>query len=1158
MGWHHLAGADPGQPAHHPARSGRTDFARAVYPDRFRAAVSRLNPGPGGRPWLTGAQLDQLWELLDDARTSGSGIRGHLAATELLRKGVNAQLLTGWRKGDPEHVRLVDWENSLPPGEGNDLLVVSELRVERQDGRSATPDLVLFVNGLPWVVIECKAPGPIALDQAVSQVIGYAGAHAEAPVPDFVRYAQLLVATDRERAELGTVTSGPEHFAPWRTVEPATEDQVRQETGTPDDRPLSAQAVLVAGVLRPDHLLRLVRDFTTHTGTGSGAAKIVGRYQQFRAVGRLARRLRARLVTLASGRDPGNRGGVIWHTQGSGKSLTMAFLVRHLRSSPSLRRHKIVVVSDRIDLEKQIRRSLGAAEEEIHRAATVEQARRFLAVDVPDLVLIMIQKSRRDDAADDGTPETLDNGPDGDRHLHNRVANDGAEIVVLVDEAHRSHPGWQHARLRAMLPNAAFIGFTGTPVIDQTRKTTREIFGDFADLYTLRDAERDGAVVPVRYEAHHVALEVIEKVALDARFETTVPSDPERRERVLRRFARRKEVLESSAVIACKAEHMLRHWARTALPDGFGAQVVAVSRKAAVEYQRAIVRARDTLLAELDALDPDIVHDPMAHEYLSDDERALLYLLPHRHLLAAVVISEVEGKADPAEWRRWKLKSRHDDYIERFKQGIDSFRDRIPSDPSWAAETHGGPAPAPPSTPGPGTGEPWHREQAPSQRSGDGDEDRDGAEEGGPVAFLVVQSMLLTGFDAPVEQVLYLDRKLTGVELLQAIARTNRPYRAKEWGQVVDYVGIGPELAKALTAYDREHLREVYGYRNIQVDHLQPDYDGEQPTADQPWLETDAAADRLLRELAKRVQDFLDRNGTASLDTEEHREDLLAALENPLLRGKFDNLVRDFLTSLNAVLPRPRALPYEGLARRLGEVQYLARQRYRDDRDQFSPRRYGAKVRRLIARHLEAGGVEERIPPVEISDPAFMDRVRANPDPRARTAYLTSRLRMRIEARIGGDRVRYQRFSERLEEIVRSMAEDFEAAAAAMQDLVEDIRAADEDTAAPDGLDPYTERPVHSLLEETLKQPDGTPLPPGTDLVQASRDLTVEIAGLVHGPHFGWLPESRDRVRRELRHYLEDRLNVAWGATGPLASLLVELAEARHGDFRAYARRRGR
>ncbi|MEL3946832.1 type I restriction endonuclease subunit R [Streptomyces sp. LNU-CPARS28] len=1163
LGWEHLEGAPPGQPVGSPAPSQRAAYESVVYEDRFRDAVASINPRPGGGgTWLTPAQLDRLLALvLGTAPGQGPAERGvaaNLAVTKLLRDGVPARTLPGWRKGDPEHVQLVDWDGEN--GGRNDLLAVSQFRVDREGLTHVTPDLVLFVNGLPWVVIECKAPltsgrnasrSRAALDDAVAQVCGYASLESPAPVPEFTRYAQVLIGTDRTYAELGTVTSSPEYFTPWRTTEPAPAD------GCDTD-----MAVLVAGVLTPNHLLSLVRDFTTERAQSGRTLKVVGRYQQFRAVRRLARALRDRKAAIAAGRDTSQRGGVIWHTQGSGKSLTMAFLVRHLRSSHELRGHKVVVVTDRIDLEKQILESMAAAEETVHRAEGVADARAHLAVRVPDVVLVMLQKAQRDDTAYDGREESLGTA-DGDEgtHVQVRAANPSSDIVVLIDEAHRGQDSWLHARLRALLPNAVLVGFTGTPIISDARKKTEEIFGPIVDTYTLRDAEQDRSVVPVRYEAYEVPLEVVEKAALDAKFDAQVPADPERRKRVLRKFARQREILEAHSVIADKADYMLRHWAVNALPDRFGAQLVAVSRRAAVHYRGALLAARDRLLVQLDALDPALRHDPMAALGADEKTRQLLAMLPHRDVLASInaaVVIHGDPQRDPREWRDWTLKSRQDAHIERFKAGLgDPLASAV--DPSWDVDPHGMPGQGL-FSPGAPMSDVWQTADVAAEmeaEDGEGGVRDDREDDAEPLAFLVVQSMLLTGFDAPVEQVLYLDCALSGVGLLQAVARTNRPYPRKRWGTVVDFIGIGPELARSLHAYEQHHLRQVYGYQHVTFDHLSPDFEGTQPTGDGLLLQADAAADRLLKDLHGSVARFLegrnlasyDARGTVSLADEQRREALLDVLADPLARGEFDELARDFLTALGAVLPRPYALAYEQLAGHLGEVQYLARQSYLDGRDEFSPRRYGAKVRRLIADHIRVTGVELRIPPVELTAPDFMERVDANHEARTKTRYMVSRLRTHITAKIGTDRARYELFSSRLEEIVQRMHQDFDQAAADLARLIGEVNEATEgDEDSGPSLDPLTEAPVYRALARELERAGADPVPMA-DLRQAACLIAVDIAALVRQPHFPAQHEARIDVRKELRFKVADRLHMEWEETADMAAGLLELAVERHGDF---------
>ncbi|MEU3249382.1 type I restriction endonuclease [Streptomyces sp. NPDC006997] len=1164
MGWTHLEGAPPGSPATRPASSGRTSWGEVVNERRFYDAVSRLNPGSNGRPWLSDDQLRFILDRLmgrgqgQDPHTS-RGVAGNLEVTRLLREGVNARTLPGWKRGQPEHVRLVDWEQPARQGQedacGNDLLAVSQFRVERGGLRRGTPDLVLFVNGLPWVVVECKvsvAAGPdsrVALDAAVGQVVRYAGADEPDAVPEFTRFAQLLVAAAGTHAELGTVTSEPVGFAAWRTYCPASEQEVREELGASGGRKLTAQEILVAGVLRPAHLLSLVRDFTTQAGRGPRTVKVIGRYQQFRAVHRIAHALHRRQEAHGAGQDTDHRGGVTWHTQGSGKSLTMAFLVRHLRSTPELAGHKVVVVTDRRDLEKQIRRSLAAADERIYRSRNVRQARRFLAVDVPDVVLVMLQKARRDDTAYDGREEFLAQGPGGSDHVHNRVANDGHDIVVLVDEAHRGQYAWQHARLRAMLPNAVMLGFTGTPLISRVRKTTEDVFGPFLDTYTLRDAEQDRAVLPVWYAAESVPLEVLDKARLDAGFDERIPADQAKRLQVLRKFGRRKEILEATSVIEAKAEHMMWHWATTAMRDGFGAQVVAVSRRAAVRYQKALTTARKRLVRRIDALG-DLRYDPEAEERESDPERReLIRLASYRDLLERVEIAAVISgrRGDDDNWKRWTEKKHQDDHIERFKRGVPA-REPGPGQP-WGTGTRR-PGRRRPST-GDGV---WNDTFRADPSRGVPQRGRRGTSgSDAPVGFLVVNSMLLTGFDAPPEQVLYLDRLLSGAGLLQGIARTNRLYPVKEFGLVVDYVGVGPELARSLADYEDAHLRAVLGYQDLSLDHLDPEHTGPQPTRDRLWLQADAAADALLADRHRNLTAFLARLGVTEPGDETQRENLLARLEEPQLRGEFDERVRAFLTALGAVLPRPGALTYESFARDVGVVQYLVRARYLDERDEFSPRRYGAKVRDLIARHISVSGIEERVPPAQLTAADFLERVLANPDARARVSYLTSRLTTHITARLNADRARYERFSERLEEVIRRMEEDFEQAAASLETLARDVREAESESAAgAGGLHPWTEQPIHGLLCRDYDEADGPAVPESVDRVKAARDVAACLAVLVRSPNFQRLPEARDRVRRELRNFLEEEVYVDWEVTGPLANLLVELAVERHADFLRY------
>lgn len=1092
MGWTHLPYARPGEHTPGSTESGRHTYTEVVLLDRFREAVRAINLDPDGQPWL---DVDRISTIVNRViRDPEHGMPGNIAFTELLTGSeLTVQGRDDWDDGVHQPVRLVDWDHP----DRNDLLAVSQFRIDTTDGPSAyvVLDLVLFVNGLPFAVIECKDPGPTAVDDAITQLLGYAGAGRATAVPDLTRFVQLLVATDREGAKYGTITSAYEHFAPWRLVAPQSAAVIRDELGKPADQPLLAQEILAGEMLRPAALLELVRDFTVSHSLDGRTIKIMARWQQYRAVRRLVARLLERQQAISSSASPDHRGGVTWHTQGSGKSLTMTFLVRVLRRNEELRGFKVVVVTDRLDLEDQILNSLGSTGQTPRRATSIENAHDHLARATPDLVLVTIQKSQKDEEAEDGTEETLD-GPGGSA-VHTRPANDSAEIVVLVDEAHRSQESWLHARLRGKVRNAVLIGFTGTPILHGRRKRTEDIFGPILDIYALKDAERDGAVVPLRYESWEVPAEVIERAVLDARFVAAVPAAGPERASALAQFARRREILESIGMIRAKADHMLRHWVRTALPDRFSAQVVAVSRKAAVRYGAALLEARDRLITDADDLPASVRHDPMAWDDADEHTQLLLTALQNRGLLTRITAVPVISKGttdDDADWKRWTDRESQRAHIARFKQGLGGVVVAEPES-GWA-DQHGELRHRHPLHDG--GGDPWATGSVPDERApvDASAEDREPAE---PIAFIVVKSMLLTGFDAPVEQILYLDREMKSVELLQAIARPNRPRKYKEFGLIVDYVAIAGRLAQALSDYDPDHLIDVVG----------------DARAGSVMAPLDQAVVPELREQYENVARLLADHGIQSLTTAAEREELLAKLDDPELRAVFDDVTRTFLSALNAVLPRPEALAYQDIARQLGTVQYLARRRYRDSRAEFSPYRYGAKIRQLIDTHIRAEGIIQRIPPVEITASDFAEKVDALPDDRARALEMKHALHEHISTRMASDPVMYERLSERLEAVLQEMEEEHDYGQTVLDLLglhAETLAA--EQAATQHGLDRWTEKPIHSLIERLREDLPDVPAVARLDSVQVARDLAVQIVREVRRPHFPYNREAQQQARR--------------------------------------------
>jgi type I restriction enzyme R subunit len=570
MGWEHLEGAPPGEIPRDPKASGRTSFHEVILEERLRTALLRVNRNPEGEAWLDEERLNQAVAAMT-RRAEPDLVEANEAITGLLLEGTTVPGVPGWNGGRDRQIHYIDWND----WSSNEFLAVSQFRVDRPGGSGrlyVICDAVLFVNGIPLVVVECKRRREdTGIAQAVDQLLGYAGrleGYAADGVPRLFYPVQLLVATQYDLARLGTITSDPEHFAEWKDVAPLPVEQVLSELGR-DGGDLSGQERLIAGVLRPAHLLDVTRHFTVFMQAGERRVKVVARYQQYRAVKKLTARLRSGTAPALGSHDFDPRGGIVWHTQGSGKSLTMTFLVRAMRSDPVLRRFKVVVVTDRIDLQDQLETVARLSGETVQVARTAAGMASLVAGEGPGLVFAMIQKYRKDDHAQEpGEANRADQAPDAgfvdDRDGGTAdfpMLNASPEILVLVDEAHRSHTSMLHARLLRAMPNAARVGFTGTPIVSRGKKATRDIFGEYIDEYRLRDAEEDGAVVPILYELREPDREVGERARLDARFEALFEDETlEQRQAVQRRHARPRQVRESAGLIATNA---MTSWSTT-------------------------------------------------------------------------------------------------------------------------------------------------------------------------------------------------------------------------------------------------------------------------------------------------------------------------------------------------------------------------------------------------------------------------------------------------------------------------------------------------------------------------------------------------------------------------------------------------------------------
>ncbi len=1079
MGWQHLAGD-----IDVPYLTKRGNFREVLLTERLHEALRRINVDDAGNPWLDDRRVNEAIGAL--GRLGAYKLmEANQAATELLLKGTVVEGDPVRHGGKDQTVRYIDF--AYP--ERNDFLVINQFRVDVPGGQTyIVPDLVLFVNGIPLVVIECKsAAATNPMEEGITQLLRYSNqrewVEADEGVERLFHYNQFLVSTFWYEARVGTVGASYEHYLEWKGTSPVPLAEVAADLGVEQ---LSSQQTLVAGMLRPAHLLDIIRNFTLFQQAGGRTIKITARYQQFRAVQAAIRRLTSGQTRTQHG-ERDQRGGIIWHTQGSGKSLTMVFLVRRMRTQPNLRRFKVVVITDRTDLERQLSATATLTGERVRKARSVEALKELLREQGPDLVFAMIQKYQERDGPEVITLPARAASAAPRRHVAEApgaytpadqplqitvdtqpfpVLNESEAIVVLVDEAHRSQASALHANLLRALPNCARIGFTGTPIMIGDRKRTQEIFGAFIDRYTIEQSEADGATVPILYEGRTAGAEVAEGRNLDELFEDMFRErTPEELERIKRKYATTGNVLEAPALIAAKARDMLRHYVADILPNGFKAQVVATSRRAAVRYVAAFQQAQAELLERLAALDPALLD--LSEEELAghDPETRLLvqtkgYEETIRRLEFAAIISG--DRNDDPDWAEWSDEAKQAARIDRFVK------------------------------------KPLRHEDPTKQDS---------------LAFLIVKSMLLTGFDAPMEQVLYLDRHMKGHELLQAIARVNRTYPGKTHGLVVDYFGVGHHLTEALAVYS---AADVQGALVSLKDEL-------------PKL-----ADRHRRVLAV----FHDR-GIADIADVDACVDLL---REEKIRADFVVKLKRLLESMDIVLPRPEALPYVRDAKLLGFINKAAANLYRDSQLNFIG--CGHKVRQLIDQHILARGIDPKVPPISILDADFEAAVGRHHSKRAQASEMEHAARYHIRTHSGEDPAYYKKLSERLEEILAAFEHNWDELIAALRQFTREVR---EGRPADDtGLDPRTQAPFLGVLIEEAGGAEALGEEQKRRLVADTVDVVAHIRQEIRAVDF-WRNAHAQRVLRGwLIEFFDDHDTVPFARQQVAADRCMELAKRLH------------
>ena len=682
----------------------RKNFNDVLLSDRLYLALERINP-----KLPPDAIIDALHQI--SIPQSPSLIKNNQAFHKMLADGVDVSIRQNNGSFKTEKIKIFDFQNP----QNNDWVVTSQFIVI-ENNVEKRPDLVVIVNGLPMVVIELKSPSDekVGIHDAFNQIQTYKN-----KISSLFTYNAFIIISDGINARIGTITSDENRFMMWRTI--------NGEIIAPSSIP--QLEVMIRGSLNHATFLDLIKKFILFQTDGNNVYKILAAYHQYYAV---VRALRSTIdATSLSG---SKKAGVVWHTQGSGKSLSMVFYAGLLIASKELSNPTVVIITDRNDLDDQLF-TIFSNSKDLLRQTPVQakdrsDLRKLLNREAGGVIFTTIHKF---------TPDV-----DGDTQMS--MLTNRSNVVVIVDEAHRSQYGfgakvknaprdldinavdvkYGYAKyMRDSLPNASYIGFTGTP-IELTDKNTRAVFGDYIDIYDMTRSVEDGTTVKIYYESRIAKLDLPDAVTdlIDQEYdEITEFQEDKQKEQLKSKWSRLEAIVGSDSRIKLVAEDIVDHFEKrqVAQETSVGkAMIVAMSRRIAIGLYEAIIELR-----------------PQWH---SDN------------LNKGVIKVVMTGlSSDNPSWQPFiGTKKTRDALAKRMKDNDDSLK------------------------------------------------------------IVIVRDMWLTGFDVPSLNTMYIDKPMSGHNLMQAIARVNRVFKDKQGGLVVDYIGIAEHLRNALGAYTKQD-REIIG-----------------------------------------------------------------------------------------------------------------------------------------------------------------------------------------------------------------------------------------------------------------------------------------------------------------------------------------------------------
>lgn len=874
--------------------------------DILRGQLRRLNryTYAGAENEFSAVNIERAIEELDEPLTDGL-VRTSEKIYDALLLGKSYPEIVGEGRPLSFNLKYIDWEHP----ENNLFHVTEEFAVESQDKqRSVRPDIVLFINGIPFAVMECKSP-LIPVERAVEQNIR---SQQKEYIPQLYKFAQIVIAGNKNAVKYATTNTPKKFWNVWKEentafLEDALARYVTNRTATEQDR-------TIISLLSKERVMELIRYFILFDAN----VKKICRYQQYFSIKEI-------IKTIQQTDERGNRrSGVIWHTQGSGKSLTMVMLAKYILMELSACNPRVIIVTDRKELDQQIKTTFTHTRLNPARASSGRNLVELLDRGRADVITTIINKFNTVDKME--------------------RKNRSRDVFLLVDESHRSNYGLLATKMRAVFPNACYIGFTGTPLMKKEKNTMAK-FGTLIHKYTIKDGVEDGAIVPLIYEGRFVEQNV-DEANIDLWFEqTTKRLTKEQRDDLSRKWSSIRRLTSTDARIKRIALDINNHFIEGYQGTGFKAMLATNYKRDAIRYLECFEQFGDLTCAV-------VISPPDLREGVGDVD---------------------EGADDKvvAYWNR--MMNRYGD--------ADTYEESVKN--RFCA---------------------------------------------GNIDILIVCSKLLTGFDAPICQVLYIDKELKEHGLLQAIARTNRLYEGKDYGLIVDYRGLIEKLDTAMDLYSGAGLENFDSgdLKGVVVDVM--------------------SSIGKLRETFTRLSELF--AGTDCLNDTESVEIYLADNKH---RGDFYNLLCAFGRALHLVLNSEQAysaLPKDERARYqdafifFSKVRRSVKIRYCDTIDH---REYEPLMQNLLDTHLSVAGLKQITGPIDIlNKDDFEKELESLGSLRAKADAITSRLTKSINENYQENPTYYDSFSKRIREALDQYREQVISEAeylAKMCSIMEDYHA---------------------------------------------------------------------------------------------------------------------